>query len=166
VSAPFEVSPGLFVGDEATCRTGTARAAVVHACKFPCHARAVGYRAKDKIAEHPEYLAAIRGDDLYLNLIDPPVPLFKPASFHTFLGWMMGRRPDQAVLIHCNRGESRAPSLAMLWMATQGLLPRDSYVLAGGVFLTTHYPRYEPGEGIRTFLEQHWTALMPAKVPA
>jgi predicted protein tyrosine phosphatase len=55
--------------------------------------------------------------DLYLNIIDPPVPLFKPPLFSSFLvfadkHWRSGKK----LLIHCNQGESRAPSLALLFL--------------------------------------------------
>jgi len=51
-------------------------------------------------------------------MIDPPEPLFMMPIFTEFLKfakdkWDSGKK----LLIHCNRGESRAPSLALLFLA-------------------------------------------------
>ena len=58
-------------------------------------------------------------NDLFLNIIDPAVPLFMPPLFTAFLEfsnkhWRQGKK----LLIHCNQGEPRAPSLALLFVAT------------------------------------------------
>ena len=112
-----EVFERVWVGSDTSCRAGGGEWAVVHACKSPCHQRAVGYQGS-LVSSHANYLVLNRGRDLYLNLIDPPKPLFMPASFIAFLGfadaeWTAGRK----LLIHCNLGESRAPSLALLFLA-------------------------------------------------
>lgn len=44
----------------------------------------VGYRGS-LAASHPNYLVLQREHDLYLNIIDPPVPLFKAETFERFL---------------------------------------------------------------------------------
>jgi hypothetical protein len=55
---------------------------MVHACKSPCHRRAVGYQGSLP-PEHPHDLMRWHDYDLYLNLIDPPTPLFQvPSSTH------------------------------------------------------------------------------------
>ncbi|MEQ8934477.1 MAG: hypothetical protein RIE56_01630, partial [Amphiplicatus sp.] len=65
-------------------------------------------------------------------MIDPPVPLFKPPLFTEAMGfarrhWDAGR----AVLFHCNRGLSRAPSLALLYLTkVRRVLSDDSYEAA------------------------------------
>jgi len=134
--------------------------AVVHACKSPCHQRAVGYtRSLD--ASHPEYLCRLQPGELFLNLIDPPLPLFKIESFRQFL-LFAARHYDAGatLLIHCNQGESRAPSLAMLFLACYlRVIPQDSFSVAAAAF-TLLYPAYRPGQGIRQFLTQNWQALL------
>jgi len=51
---------------------------VVHACKEPYHRRALGYSGRSVSPSHPEYLIAVRGNRLILNLIDPPSPKYIP----------------------------------------------------------------------------------------
>ena len=152
----IKVHNGLYVGKEADCRVGDNEWAVVHACKSPCHQRAVGYRGKLS-PHHPHYLVLERGADLYLNLIDPPKPLFMAPSFHSFLAFsrvQLGM--DRKILIHCNQGESRAPSLVLLILAKLvSRIPNESYEAARAEFETL-FNGYNPGRGIQTYLAGHW----------
>jgi hypothetical protein len=131
----------------------------VHACKSPCHQRAVGYQGSLKNT-HTHYLVMIDGPDLFMNIIDPPVPLFMPASFTSFLSfaneqWLRGRK----LLIHCNQGESRAPSLALLFLAKcRSALNDASYQSAREAF-ELRYPAYKPGLGIQKYLARSWSEI-------
>lgn len=98
----------LYVGTDDECMTYKEGWAIIHACKSPCHQRAVGYR-KSLPNTHPHYLVYKEGNNLYLNMIDPPGPLFMMPTFTEFLKfakdiWDSGK----TLLIHCNKGESRA----------------------------------------------------------
>jgi hypothetical protein len=151
-----EVYERVFVANELSCRRGDNGWAVVHACKSPCHRRAVGYQGSLH-SSHPNYLVLIEGLDLFMNVIDPPTPLFMPASFTGFLAfsekqWMAGHK----LLIHCNQGESRAPSLALLFLAKcRSALNNGSYQAARTEFELL-YPKYNPGRGIQTYFSRKW----------
>jgi hypothetical protein len=152
------IHDSLFIGDLSTCRPGSEQLAVIHACKSPCHQRAVEY-AGTLPRHHPHYLALVRPYDLYLNLIDPPVPLFQLESFHCFLAFASQQAAARPLLIHCNQGESRAPSLALLLLALQQQsIPDASYAEARAAFVSI-YPAYKPGAGMQQFLAQHWKEL-------
>jgi protein-tyrosine phosphatase len=154
-----EVYDRLFVGAVDDCLRGVEKLAVVHACKSPCHQQAVGYRGSLPDS-HPNYLVLQRDDDLYLNIIDPPVPLFKAETFERFLAFARTKYNSGAsLLIHCNQGESRAPSLALLFLAKHiGALPDSSYEDAKQVFERL-FPAYQPGIGIQRFLADNWVAI-------
>jgi predicted protein tyrosine phosphatase len=110
--------------------------------------------------QHPSYLILEQENDLFLNIIDPPVPLFMPPLFSRFIEfsnkhWSQG----QKLLIHCNQGESRAPSLALLFMAkVVSVIPNDSYEAAREEFEKL-YPRYNPGKGIQKYFSNNWSVL-------
>ena len=150
------ISERIFVGSEADHRTGDDDWAIVHACKSPCHQRAVGYRGNLQ-SSHPNYLVLEEENDLYLNIIDPPGPLFMPPLFTSFMDfgtrhWEQGKK----VLIHCNQGESRAPSLALLFLAKfRNEITDESYEKAKTEFQDL-YPLYQPGQGIQIYLARHW----------
>jgi len=155
----IQVQDNLFVGAENDCRRGDGTWAVVHACKHPCHVAAVGYSGSLP-SGHPHYLVFESGDDLMLNIIDPPIPLFKPELFAAFLSFAKHKTEERRLLlIHCNQGESRAPSLALLFLAKVAhAIPDDSYASARADFEKL-FPAYRPGRGIQTYLNANWQAL-------
>lgn len=151
------VAETLWFGDAELCRSGNSQGqAIVHACKEPCHRCAVGYQEKSLSSNHPAYLSWESGNHLYLNLIDPPVPMFKRESFDIFLNFADRMRAAKLpILIHCNQGQSRAPTLTLLYMAKRlGLLPDNSYAAARNAF-EKQFP-YKPGVGIARFFEENW----------
>lgn len=152
----IEIRAKLFVGNGSDCRVGDDKWAVIHACKSPCHQRAIGYRGSLSTT-HPNYLDLKRGTDLYLNLIDPPIPLFQAESFIKFLRFAKVQlERGMNILIHCNQGESRAPSLAILLLAKHmGEISNESYLKARADF-EVHFPGYNPGGGIQKYLAEHW----------
>ena len=149
----------VYVGDEAACRTGTAELVVVHACKCPCHQRSVGYKGSLK-REHPNYLLLSRSYDLYLNIIDPPLPLFQLGTFTHFLIFARQHYDrGAALLIHCNQGESRSPTLALMFLAKHlRVIPGNSFAAAQAAF-TGLYAKYRPGAGIRQFVHGNWDGI-------
>ena len=150
--------PRIQTGPRAACTAPQPGRAMVHACKT-CHKRLVGQPAQDA----PDYLAIEDDGELYLNMIDPPVPLFTLGLFTRFLDWATPRYFDgQTVLIHCDQGESRSRSLALLLAARVGLIKGAlSFTTASIEFSRVTGKLYRPGAGIRTFLAQNWSALVP-----
>jgi predicted protein tyrosine phosphatase len=154
-----EIHERVLVSSEIACRSGSDSLAVIHACKSPCHQRELGY-AGSLPKTHPNYLTVVRGNELFLNIIDPPIPLFPDELFAVFLSfarekWDAGLR----LLIHCNKGESRAPSLGLVFLAKHiRVLPNGSYAEARREFVK-RFPNYAPGRGIETYLTTKWQDL-------
>jgi hypothetical protein len=162
--ANIRVADRLSFGCQQTCtREDDGSLAVVHACKIPCHRDAVGYRNTLPTYD-PNYLAFEDAHHLYLNLIDPTEPLFQMESFEAFFRFVDREIEERDVLIHCNKGESRSPSLALLYMAKRlGLLPNESYKAAATSF-EEQFP-YSPSQGIRTWLSRNWHRIDFQKEP-
>lgn len=160
----YEVG-GIMIGDEDLCpyAGGWFHGRLIHFCRDPCHRTACGYDTKSKLSkDHPEYLVARRGDHLYVNVIDPVVPLFKGECFVAALDFIdAALDDDEPIGCHCNQGFSRAPSVALLHMAKRSkTIPDDSFAVARAVFETMVPPgTYQPGKGIETFLVGNWEAL-------
>lgn len=146
----------LYTGRQADCFEGAARWAVVHACREPCFERAAR-RMRPADATSP---ILEEGQNLYLNLIDSPDARLSPDPFETFLAFAFRHWQDgTGLLIHCNLGISRAPSLALLFLAKRlNALPASSYGEASAAF-SKLMPGYSPGEAIRSFLREHWERL-------
>jgi len=154
-----EIHERVIVTNELSCTRGSEEIAVVHACKSPCHQGAVGYQGSLPNT-HPNYLVLEQEYDLFLNIIDPPVPLFMPPLFTGFLAfankhWEQGRK----LLIHCNKGESRAPSLAMLFLAKGVFAITDTSYEVARLEFEKLYPRYNPGKGIEAYFSKNWSQL-------
>jgi predicted protein tyrosine phosphatase len=157
----IEVYPNLFVGDQSDCESIMPQLdgwAVVHACKEPYHRQALGYVGKAAAKNHPEYLVARRGLRLILNMVDVDNPaFFDMGMIRQALDFIdEHRRGGLKVLVHCNLGESRAPSIALLYLAARlKALPVEALDLAEARFRTL-YPDYNPKPGIREHLRQNW----------
>lgn len=157
------VAPNLFYGNleaghNAPDESATTDAAIVHACKDPCHKKSVGYEKKIE-TDHPNYLSHEVDTNLYLNMVDPPVPLFKLETFAIFFDFVDRMIISRPVIIHCNQGLSRSPSLTLVYMAKRlKLLPDTDYVAARAAFESLDYP-YQPGKGIETFLTKEWSNI-------
>jgi predicted protein tyrosine phosphatase len=88
------------------------------------------------------------------------VPLFPNELFAAFLPfaremWDSGKQ----LLIHCNQGESRAPSLALIFLAKHlQAVSNESYAMARTDFNQV-FPHYMPGRGIETYLTNNWRVL-------
>lgn len=158
-----EVFPGLFVGDEHDYQ-GMVRHqdgwAVVHACKEPYHRNALGYSGRAAPKSHPEYLIARRGERLILNLVDAPDPAYIPKEvIDAALEFVETKlRDEHRVLIHCNEGYSRAPSIAFLYLVsrTDRFAGHDLDTALAAFQLL--YPFYNPASGVRGFVRAHYDA--------
>ena len=114
----IEVYTKLFVGSELDYEGIVSRQsgwAVVQACKDPYHRQALGYSERAAPKNHPEYLVALRGMRLILNIVDANDPAFFDKGMITqALDFIDQQHSDKLnVLVHCNQGESRGPSIAL-----------------------------------------------------
>jgi len=152
----YKIYERLYIGCDHECFDKKEEWVTVHACKSPCHQRAVGYRGSLP-SNHPNYLVLKKDNNLYLNMIDPPRPLFLIPLFTEFLRfsrryWTEGKN----IFIHCNKGESRAPSLGLLFLAKEiGSISNKSFGKAKEEFIKI-YPGYMPGSGIQIYLHNNW----------
>lgn len=160
-----QVFDRIHIADMEGCRvqdtTGKARTKI-HACKSPCHQQAVGYTGSLR-DDHPHYLHFTVHDQylgenaLYLNIIDPHIPLFKQESFEIFLKYMQAAYDDgQDIVIHCNQGRSRAPTLVLLFAAKRLEQITDESFDAARAEFEEIYEDYAPGKGIETWMQRNW----------
>jgi len=155
----IEVHPHLFVGTETDCFYDERKDwAVIHACKSPCHQRKLGYRGSLP-QDHPNYLIYEENNHLFLNIIDPLTPLFKPQLFMRSLDFIECHIQERKVLVHCNNGLSRAPSIALLFLAKRARkISNGSFEEAVSDF-RRFYPCYRPSKGIALYFLQNWRVM-------
>lgn len=157
----IEVCENLFVGNQEDYELHVAQRegwAVVHACKEPYHRQALGYKGRAAPKDHPEYLIARRENRLILNLVDVDNPAFFRTEMITEALDFIDEALESGtkVLVHCNQGESRGPSIALLYMAARRQsLPTESLESAESEFRSL-YAGYSPSNGIRGHLRECW----------
>ena len=155
-----EVYKNLFVGSQVDFESNMKMFDdwyVVHACKEPYHRQALGYTGRAAPKESPHYLFLYNDKNhLILNMVDTDSPVFfrdemiNEAIVYIIKGLVNGKH----VLIHCNQGESRAPSLALLALRKMGVFKgtfSESIIL-----FRNSYPGYNPKSGIYNYIRIHW----------
>jgi predicted protein tyrosine phosphatase len=154
-----EVYPSLFCGDINSYPPAADMSnwAVVHACKEPHHRTMLGYTGRGAPKDSPEYLFAERGNRLALNIVDAPSSIFFDKGMIdkalSFIEQKLGE--GLKVLVHCNEGRSRSPSIVLLYLIKHSIIKGDTLEDCEAEFLKV-YPEYMPGTGMRGFVKEHW----------
>lgn len=158
----IEVHKNLFIGNGDSCMyNSTVDIALIHACKHPCHVNAVGYKG-NLSPSHPYYLIYEKGKHLFLNMVDMERefhPKYTNPIMTASINFINKNIVDNTVLIHCNQGQSRSPSIALVYLAIKKEINSQSYDLASLEF-KEKYPNYYPGNGISAYLTKNWSFLM------
>ena len=133
---------------------------VVHACKEPFHRQALGYtgRAAPKDSPHYLFLYDIH-NHLILNIVDTPDPrFFSDVMIDEAIKYCLeGLSKQKKVLIHCNQGESRAPTIALMVLKKLNTTPSDFDDAVD--FLSSVYESYNPNNGILEYARNRWDSL-------
>ena len=157
-----KVYTNLYIGSDNDCATCVMNSefSIIHACKT-CHQRAVGYTGSLPPTHH-NYLIYENGAHLFLNMVDMPnelLPKFTNPIFNCAISFIKRDIQNKKILIHCNMGQSRSPSIGLVYLAITGTIPNNSYETAMGKFKEL-YPEYLPGAGIMLYMRRNWGFLM------
>jgi predicted protein tyrosine phosphatase len=157
----IEITSNLFIGTEYDYESAVKHQSgwyIVHACKEPYHRQLLGYSGRGAPKNHPEYLLARRGTRLFLNLVDVEDPSYiSKEIIDAALSFI-----DEAVtvgakcLVHCNQGESRSPSIGLLYLASKRTIHNVTLLEAEEDYRKI-YPSYNPKAGMRGFMRSHWS---------
>jgi predicted protein tyrosine phosphatase len=155
----IEVHTNLFVGaeyDEASI-LGQDGWYVIHACKEPYHRRLLGYTGAGAPKNHPEYLIARRAGRLFLNLVDAPnVAYIASEIIDAALAAIQQNVASSKVLVHCNLGQSRSPSIAFLYLTKfSDVFAERDYEGALRRFQEI-YPPFAPARGMADYVRLNW----------
>lgn len=146
---------------------------ILGACKNPLHrqharlqgASEEGYVCKAMPKDEPEYLFAERDHALYLNLIDArDVKYILDEVINKALDFIDKEIADgRDVIIACNKGESRSPSIALMWIIKKMWLIENNRIdrnISGdyliSVFKTLFYREYNPSNGMKEYVKKFW----------
>lgn len=110
---------------------------------------------------HPNYIYFEKDNHLSLNWVDGAAYLYNWSGTKTFVDvlnfidkWIQTRK----VLVHCDQGFSRSPTLCLLYLSKRGKKIEDSsYDNAKNDFIR-FFPQYNPG-GIGEFIRTNWKSI-------
>lgn len=128
--------------------------------KDPYHKRIVGY-IKNLDKSNPEYLYAERNRILSLNMIDvDDVKYFSDKMINKALEFIESEiAKGYKVLVVCNKGESRSPSIALMYMLKHGFFKGyGTFEMVKPAFREI-YPNYLPKKGIEEYTKKFFENL-------
>lgn len=155
-----EVYPNLFIGSQTDYESNPKSFddwCVVHACKEPYHRNALGYTGRGAPKDNPYYYFLYNEKHhLILNMVDTDDPrFFDDKMIDEAVNYCInGLKNGKQVLIHCNQGESRAPSLAMLVLRKNGHY--NGTFAESLIDFRNKYPLYSPKLGIFKYIQSKW----------
>ena len=148
---------GLFVGP-ASSAPSFSGSSVLRCAKEPWFVEAKALAARSIYPDRVKFSAGgnaalINPNHMVLNMVDAESPRYFPDEMvNAGLDFITERfAAGDAVLVHCNMGISRSPSMAMLWMFEHGFLD-DEFRYAVPQFKKL-YKDWMPGNGIWQYLK-------------
>jgi hypothetical protein len=166
---PFmkQISPNVYVGDDADYEKVKDNKdwAFVRCCKFGPggHKDILGYDTQASPEGKNKYWVR-RSNILALNLLDLDDPNFVPTeAIQVALDFIRDNVDEKKVLIACNAGHSRGPTLGLMWLRTLGRMPY-SFIHSSKIYRNEIYPNYDPSPGIEQFARMHWSSLLTGQV--
>jgi hypothetical protein len=157
-----EVFPNIYVGGDVEYEQLKDRKdfSFVRCCKYgpDGHQQTLGYKSASA-PKGKDYLTVIKDNRLCLNMIDKDDPNFFPDELiQTAIAYIKGQiEAGKKVLVACNKGHSRGPTVALLYLRSIGEMPW-SFIRSEMIFRTL-YPAYNPEQGIRQKARELWPKL-------
>lgn len=110
---------------------------------------------------HPNYIFYEKGNRLSLNWVDGAAHLYNWSGVETFnkiLDFIEKWSNQRKVLIHCDQGQSRAPTVGLLYLAKRlKIIPNDCFISAKNEFIKL-YLNYSPS-GIGNYVDNKWEEI-------
>lgn len=136
--------------------------AFVHATRtvhFNIFGEALAYNKEER--SHEDYLYYAEDNRLSLNWMDGPAIFYEAGGLEVFreaMDFIEKWLPKRNVLVHCDQGVSRSPTLTLTYLAKRtDRLPDTSFEEAKEEFVEI-YPDYFPG-GIEDYVKNHWSKI-------
>ncbi len=123
---------------------------------FVTHQSIVGWQGRGCNPAHPHYLYKREEDAIYLNMIDGEDPkyvndeMIDPALDFIHQHLTNGNE----VFVYCSLGESRSPSIALMYLLENNLIERSTNTF--NLFKSEYYPPYNPKSGNLLYIKRRW----------
>lgn len=137
----------------------------LHCAQQPFHREMVGYTGFLN-KNHSNYRSIIKGNRMALNIVD--MNFFNLNGYEDHFRKMFTEAIEflnketlkgNKILIHCNQGMSRGPSLAMLYISTLGAFNYKGFEDTEKEF-NKLYPNYNPAINIKGTIKYFWNEFV------
>jgi len=121
------------------------------------HQSVVGWKGRGCDKKSPYYLYKKTPDAIYLNMVDAEDPKYvNDGMIDPALNFIHNNlSKGEKVFIYCSLGESRSPSIALMYLLENGLMEKSSDVLMK--FKMDYYPKYQPKKGNARYIQRRWS---------
>lgn len=155
----LRITDNLYIGNnESLIFTNTRDWVIIHACQL-YHYKLLGWSTFNRPKKDDKnYLIYETPNEISLNWVDGGSHLydwFGVERFNHLLDIIDTGRKTKKILIHCDLGHSRSPSLALLYLAKRTNLICNTTFTQAYMGFVKLYPQYRPG-GILNYIETHW----------
>lgn len=123
---------------------------------FVTHQSVVGWQGRGCNTDNPYYLFKREDDAIYLNMIDADDPkyvndeMINPALEFIHHHLNVGNK----VFIYCSLGESRSPSIALMYLLEYNLIEKNVNTFT--TFRNNYYPNFYPKNGNLLYMKKRW----------
>lgn len=123
---------------------------------FVTHQSVVGWQGKGCNKDSPYYLFKREEDAIYLNMIDGVDPKYvNDEMINPALDFIHQHLSNgQEVFVYCSLGESRSPSIALMYLLEHNLIKKNDNTL--NLFRSEYYTSYNPKSGNLLYIKQRW----------
>lgn len=130
--------------------------AVRNAGGFRSHATEVGWSGQQGCPKlSPYYLYLERENEIYLNLMDGYKPEYVNDKLINAALEFIDKKlnENKQVFIFCSKGQSRSPSIALMYMLENNMIQPDNAITE---FKENYYPNYAPARGMLGYIKSRY----------
>jgi hypothetical protein len=123
---------------------------------FITHQFVVGWQGRGCNPDNPYYLYKRDEDGIYLNMIDGDDPKYvSDKMIDPTLDFIKHHLEiGNEFFIYCRLGESRSPSIALMYLLENDLIEKSENTLS--IFKVQYYPGYSPKNGNLLYIKNRW----------
>ncbi len=123
---------------------------------YVTHQSVVGWQGRGCNPSSPYYLFKKEDDAIYLNMIDGDNPKYvNDEMINPALDFIHQHiKNGSEVFIYCSLGESRSPSIALMYLLENKLIERNESTIQ--LFKKDFYPNYQPKMGNLLYIKNRW----------
>lgn len=123
---------------------------------YVTHQSVVGWSGRGCNKDNPYYLFKQEENAIYLNMIDGDNPAYvSDEMINAALEFIHEKlQKGSKVFIYCSLGESRSPSVALMYLLEYGLIEKNDQTIQN--FRTTIYQNFFPKLGNLKYIQTRW----------